>query len=178
MELRLRGIQMSHLPHLIGHPIFSRCPGSSISLGKRVTLDSSLRANPLGGTTPCILRTMTPAARLTLGDRVGVSSSILVAGNSIEIGEDTILGAGSLILDNDFHIPGPGFSWLTEYTQNSKPVKIGRGCFVGARSIVLKGVVLGDRVIVGAGSVVTKNVPPNSIVAGNPAKVVRQLSPA
>jgi acetyltransferase-like isoleucine patch superfamily enzyme len=107
-----------------------------------------------------------------------VSSSILVAGNSIEIGEDTILGAGSLILDNDFHVPGPGFSWLTEYTQNSKPVKIGRGCFVGARSIVLKGVVLGDRVIVGAGSVVTRNVPPDSVVAGNPAKVVRQLSPA
>ena len=68
-----------------------------------MTLDSSARANPLGGSSPCVLRTMTSAARLTLGDRVGLSSSIIVAGNSIEIGEDTILGAGSMVLDNDFH---------------------------------------------------------------------------
>jgi len=115
---------------------------------------------------------MSPTGRRTLGDRVGLSSCIIVAGNSIEIGEDTILGAGSLVLDNDFHAPAPGFSWLTEYSKSSKPVKIGRGCFIGARSIILKGVTLGDRVIIGAGSVVTKDIPAYSIAAGNPARIV------
>jgi len=172
LELRIRGFQISTPIRLFGHPICSRYPGSSISLGSHVTLDSSVRANPLGGSSPCVLRTMTSAARLTLGDRVGLSSSIIVAGNSVEIGQDTILGAGAMVLDNDFHALGPGFSWLTEYSKNSKPVKIGRGCFIGARSIILKGVTLGDRVIIGAGSVVTKDIPAYSIAAGNPARIV------
>ena len=172
LELRIRGFQISTPIRLFGHPICSRYPGSSISLGSHVTLDSSARANPLGGSSPCVLRTMTSAARLTLGDRVGLSSSIIVAGNSVEIGQDTILGAGAMVLDNDFHALGPGFSWLTEYSKNSKPVKIGRGCFIGARSIILKGVTLGDRVIIGAGSVVTKDIPAYSIAAGNPARIV------
>ena len=172
LELKMRGFQISSPIRLFGHPICSRFPGSSISLGSHVTLDSSPRANPLGGSSPCVLRTMTPTARLRLGDRVGLSSSVIIAGNSIEIDEDTILGAGSMVLDNDFHALGPEFSWLTEYSKNSKPVKIGRGCFIGARSIILKGVTLGDRVIIGAGSVVTKDVPAYSIAAGNPARVV------
>jgi len=175
LELKMRGFQISSPIRLFGHPICSRFPGSSISLGSHVTLDSSPRANPLGGSSPCVLRTMTSAAHLTLGDRVGLSSSVIVAGNSIEIGEDTILGAGAMVLDNDFHALGPGFSWLTEYSKNSKPVKIGRGCFIGARSIILKGVTLGDRVIIGAGSVVTKDIPAYSIAAGNPARIVRTL---
>lgn len=176
LELRMRGLQISMPIRLFGHPICSRYPGSSISLGSHVTLDSSDRANPLGGSSPCVLRTMSPTARLTLGDRVGLSSSTIVAGNSIEIGEATILGAGSMVLDNDFHAPGMGFSWLTEYSKNSKPIKIGRGCFIGARSIILKGVTLGDRVIIGAGSVVTKDVPAYSIGAGNPARIVGTIA--
>jgi len=176
LELRMRGLQISMPIRLFGHPICSRYPGSSIFLGSHVTLDSSTRANPLGGSSPCVLRTMSPTAQLTLRDRVGISSSVIVAGNSIEIGEDTILGAGSMVLDNDFHNLGPGFSWLTEYSKNSKPVKIGRGCFIGARSIILKGVTLGDRVIIGAGSVVTKDIPAYSIAAGNPARIVGSIA--
>ena len=175
LELRLRGLQISLPIRLFGHPICSRYPGSSISLGSHVTLDSSARANPLGGFSPCVLRTMTSTARLTLGDRVGLSSCVIVAANSVQIGDDTILGAGSMVLDNDFHTFGPGFSWLTEYSKNSKPIKIGRGCFIGARSIILKGVTLGDRVVIGAGSVVTKDVPAYSVAAGNPARIVRTI---
>ena len=175
LELRMRGIQFTSPIALVGQPICSRYPGSLISLGSGVTLDSAIRSNRLGGFSPCVVRTVTPTARIQLGDRVGLSNSVIVAGSSIEIGEDTIIGSGVMILDNDFHVMGTGFSWVSECSTNSKPIKIGRGCFIGSRSMILKGVTLGDRAIIGAGAVVTKDVPAYSMAAGNPARIVRTL---
>jgi galactoside O-acetyltransferase len=54
------------------------------------------------------------------------------------------------------------------------PVEIERGAWLGTQCIVLKGVTVGEEAVVGAGSVVTKDVPPGSVVAGNPAKVIRE----
>lgn len=56
---------------------------------------------------------------------------------------------------------------------NISPVRIGNNVWIGVRVIILKGINIGDNSIIGAGSVVTKNVPNNSIVVGNPAKVIR-----
>ena len=94
------------------------------------------------------------------------------------IGDNTIIGSGCLITDTDSHpilaaernLPG----W-PNYTK-SKPIVIGKNVFIGARSIVLKGVTIGDGAVVGAGSVVTKDVPANTIVAGNPAKVIKTIN--
>lgn len=79
----------------------------------------------------------------------------------IHIGKYTYVGGGSLILSNDFvrHIHCDTY--------------IGDFCFIGMNSVILPGVHIGNHSIVGAGAIVTKDVPPNVIVAGNPAKIIR-----
>ena len=61
---------------------------------------------------------------------------------------------------------------LSRIEIDARPVRIGRGCFIGARAILLKGVTLGDRAIVGAGAVVTRDVPAGHIAVGNPARIL------
>ena len=62
-------------------------------------------------------------------------------------------------------------------TTNSSPVIIKKGVWIGARSIVLKGVTIGEGAVIGSGSVVTKDIPPYTINAGNPARVIRYIPP-
>jgi acetyltransferase-like isoleucine patch superfamily enzyme len=79
----------------------------------------------------------------------------------VHIGDYTIVTFGAVVLSHD----GANDVRLDTW--------IGKNCFIGARSIILPGVEVGDNSIVGAGSVVVKNVPPHSIVAGNPARVIK-----
>ena len=85
----------------------------------------------------------------------------------IHIGENCLIASGCTILSHD-HCK----------RVNNQPLlvdtRIGKNCFIAVNSTILPGITLGDEVIVGAGSVVTKDVPSNCIVAGNPAKVIRQ----
>jgi acetyltransferase-like isoleucine patch superfamily enzyme len=67
---------------------------------------------------------------------------------------------------------GGKHNWVTTI---SKPILISKGAWIGAKSVILKGVTIGEGAIVGAGSVVSKDVPPYTIVAGNPAKIIREL---
>jgi acetyltransferase-like isoleucine patch superfamily enzyme len=75
-------------------------------------------------------------------------------------------------LDTDFHQPAGQWDWGTGPARGAKPIRIGRGVFIGARAIVLKGSAMGDRAVVGAGAVVTKPVPPRHSAVGNPARTV------
>lgn len=80
----------------------------------------------------------------------------------IHIGEETYIASGTRILAHDYCL------------KRHADTYIGKRCFIGADAIVLCGVNIGDEAIVGAGSVVTKDVPSNCIVAGNPARIIRQ----
>ena len=81
----------------------------------------------------------------------------------VHIGDETYIAFDAAILAHDM-------SRLVH-----KDVYIGKRCFIGARSIILPGVVIGDEVVVAAGAVVTRSIPSNSLVAGNPAKVLREV---
>jgi acetyltransferase-like isoleucine patch superfamily enzyme len=84
----------------------------------------------------------------------------------------------AMIFDNDFHSPEGEFRWGDAAPDNPKPIKIGRGVFIGARALVLKGVTIGDRAVIGAGAVVTKDVPTQHIAVGNPARLLSAQNPA
>lgn len=82
----------------------------------------------------------------------------------VEIDQQSIIARGVIILSHDY----------TRAT--SRKVSIGKFCMIGVNSIVLPGVTIGDSVIVGAGSVVTKDIEPNSVAAGNPAVIIKKTS--
>jgi acetyltransferase-like isoleucine patch superfamily enzyme len=79
----------------------------------------------------------------------------------IHIGEGTYIAFDAAILSHD----------MTRALKTE--TRIGKNCFIGARSVILPGITIGDCCVVGSGSIVTKDVPANSAVAGNPAKVIR-----
>ena len=171
-EARLRGVTVAGRLDLAGRPIFSVAHGSELFLGDGVTLFSAPRSNPLACAQPCVLRTLAAGAELRLERNVGLSATVLCAGRSIRVGEGTIFGSGAMVLDNDFHQPGPDWGWTFDCVTGAKPVVIGRGVFVGARAIILKGVTIGDRAVIGAGAVVVRDVPAGMVAAGNPARVI------
>lgn len=171
-EARLRGFELGERIILNGRPYLHRQTGSRIALADGVCLNSSLRSNPLGCPQPVVLRTLRPGAEIILGRGVGLSGTSVCAALRIQVGEGTFVGAGAMIFDNDFHSPVGEWTWGAAAPDNPKPIIIGRGVFIGARAIILKGVTIGDRAIVGAGAVVTKDVPARQLVAGNPARLI------
>jgi acetyltransferase-like isoleucine patch superfamily enzyme len=171
LEAQFKGVELQGRCLFQGRPILSVAPGARMTFGNGVCIASAVRANPLGLAQPSVLRAMARGASLTLGPGVGISGSVVCAGISVEIGENTILGAGAMVLDNDFHVPTGEFEWREEHQTNARAVKIGRGVFIGARAIILKGVTIGDRAVIGAGAVVTRDVPPGQLAIGNPAQV-------
>lgn len=107
-------------------------------------------------------------AVLRLGRGYCNSNVAIRCNESITIGDDVAIARDVVIMDFDAHdIEYAGY-------QMSKPVVIGNKVWIGYRAMILKGVTIGDGAIVAAGSIVTKNVPPNTIVAGVPAKVVKE----
>ncbi|HMO12755.1 MAG TPA: acyltransferase [Pirellulaceae bacterium] len=110
---------------------------------------------------------------LSIGNNNYFSNNIsIVAVGSISIGCDCLIGNNALIVDSDFH----GLAATQRRTKGeSKPVSIGNNVWIGANVTILKGVSIGENSVIGAMSLVTGDVPPNSIFAGNPAKKIRDL---
>jgi acetyltransferase-like isoleucine patch superfamily enzyme len=148
--------------------------GSSVTLGQRVTLISWSRYTALGVCHPVVLRTMTSSASIVIGDDVGISGATICSAMSVTIGSRSMLGADVIVCDTDFHpvLPEGRRHAKTPTPRNDDAVKIGTDVFVGARSIVLKGATIGDGSVIGAGSVVTGDVPARSVAAGVPARVI------
>lgn len=162
--------------HTNGIPYVMVARGGTFSIGKNFAMNNGIKGNPIGCYERCTFF-VDRGAVLTIGDNVGMSQAALICHKSIFIGNNVKIGGGVCIYDTDFHSLDPVIRRSSEDLKNraEKPVVIGNDVFIGAKSIILKGVTIGENSVIGAGSVVTKSVPANQIWAGNPAKFIKNI---
>ena len=111
--------------------------------------------------------------RIEIGNNVFINyGASLSAHQRVRIGDSCQLGSYACLMDNDYHgVEERGRAG------ESKPIILGRNVWLGVRVIVLKGVTIGDNAVIGAGSVVTRDIPANCLAAGVPARVIRAFEP-
>ena len=172
--LRSLGLDLHGSVHFIGLPLVSLFQGSQIRIGGGSHLCSRSFGTALGITHPLVLRTLTSEAKILIGERVGISGGSICSAKEIQIGSGCLIGADVLIADTDFHPLRPSERHDSQKAfAEAKPVQIMDNVFIGARVIVLKGVTIGIGSVIGAGSVVTQDIPAGCIAAGNPCRVIR-----
>ena len=121
-------------------------------------------------------------SKISIGKQVVIRPNTMLFADPREGGEGIVIEDGAMI-GSGVHI----YTQNHRYESSEKPiidqghmpseeVKLCRGCWIGANAIILPGVVVGENAVVGAGSIVTRNVPPGAIVAGNPARPIKQIS--
>lgn len=122
---------------------------------------------------------MEEKASIYIGNNVGISASCLWIYKSLRIGDRTKIGGDCIIIDSDAH----SLNYLERRNgetdrprAKSKGIVIEEDVLIGARCIILKGVTIGARSIIGAGSVISKDIPADCIAAGNPAKVIKLIN--
>lgn len=159
-----------------GHPYIYRVKGSSIIFEDGVTLRSNWKPATSGSVHECRLMTLKPGAEIYIGENAGMSGVSICCSKRVLIGEYVGLGANVSIIDTDFHPVNP---YLRKYANDenvkSKEIEIGDYAWIGTNSMILKGVHIGRGAVIGAGSVVTQDVPDLTIYAGNPAKFIKNV---
>lgn len=171
----LAGVRWGHGWRFYGVPILQKHRRSTLLIGDRLELRSIAHSNALGPFHPVILSTRRPGARLVIGHGFGMTGGTICVEEAVTIGDEVWVGANTTITDTDFHPLDLAARLARPLDGATAPVVIEDGVFIGMQSLVLKGVTIGERSVIGAGSVVTGDIPPGVIAAGNPARVIRPL---
>lgn len=151
-----RAKQVGRRAQVLGAPVVT---ATDLQIGDDFKVWSGHRTTLIGGW-----------GRLRIGDRVFVNvGTTLLAVQEIVVGDDVAFANEVYVMDSNSH-------GVEGRSHVQAPIRIGDGTWLGARAMVLPGVTIGKRVLVAAGAVVTRDVPDDVLVAGNPARVVRSLS--
>jgi acetyltransferase-like isoleucine patch superfamily enzyme len=173
IELSIKKIKCGKNVRFWSNMYVVRYPESSISIGDNCGFRSDKNSNMIGVNRKCMLSTHSKTASISIGNNCGFSGTVLGAKEKIVIGNDVLCGANTLITDFDWHGILPHERKTS--SGDSRPIIIGNNVFIGYGTLVLKGVTIGDNSVIGANSVVTKDIPANVIAGGNPCKVLKNL---
>lgn len=175
IQLRYKKVEFKNIT--IYGRIYVHGPKHRVFIGDGVVINSDEKYNPTSGFSHSHLL-CNEVGVIRIGDSCGISSVCITSYSEggVTIGNNVTIGSGVCIWDTDFH-PIKAIDRINQIDERtiSKAVVIQDGVFIGARTLVLKGVTIGENSVVGAGSVVTRNIPPNEIWAGNPANFVKKL---
>lgn len=147
---------------------------NDIGIGDNFYFSSGNGVNPIASNLQGAIY-LENGASLKIGNNVGMSSTRLWIHESARIGNNVKIGGCVLITDTDAH----PMDYMARRSSNegtkSAPVVIEDDVWIGAHCIILKGVTIGARSVIGAGSVVTKSIPADCVAAGNPCRVIKNL---
>jgi acetyltransferase-like isoleucine patch superfamily enzyme len=120
--------------------------------------------------------TLAPRARIEIGAGCFLNRNTMFAAyEEIEVGDHTMFANGCFVGDADHRFDDPDTPVTWQGFASKGPVRIGSNCWFGVNCVVTSGVTIGDRCVVGANSVVTEDLPPGTISAGAPARVVKEI---
>ena len=168
LKMRFVGVDYGKKNRFYGLTKFKKAALANIRLGRGCSFRSNHTSNLIGINRPCIISALEPNADLTIGDNCGFSGTVVGCFERIVIGNNVRCGANTLITDSDWHLNDPRAA-------KPRPVVIEENVWLGEGVKVLKGVRIGANSVIGAGSVVTKDIPANVVAAGNPCLVIKNL---
>lgn len=164
-------VQLEGQVKFLGSPKFRNLGNIRIGEGTRIISDNR---NVVGSEIQTMFETGI-YGQIIIGKNVGISNCCIVAQSRVEIEDRVYIGGGVRIYDNDFHSTDPDQRINHPENIPSKAIVIKTHAFIGGHSIILKGLTIGENAVIGAGSIVTKDVGKNEIWAGVPAKKVGEV---
>lgn len=175
-KAKLLGVQCGKGIRAHGTVGLMRWPGGKICIEDKVSLISSWRrATAAALAFPVRLRVFGPGAEINIGPESQLSGiSITARSKTINIGSRVLIAPNCIIVDSDFHAPWPASERINSPgLENDRSVSIGNNAWIGMNCVILKGSQIGDGAIIGAGSVVTGEIPANAVAVGCPARVIK-----
>jgi len=175
LRFSMYGISYGHNLKIHGKLYLKLFPDVKVTIGDNFYCSSGRYVNALCSNKRGIFY-LVHDAELIIGNNVGMSSPVIWCNKRIVIGDNVKIGANTIILDMDCHAHSfmDRRNDITDWAEPQE-IKIGNDVLIGMNTTILKGVTIGDRAIVGASSVVTKDIPADSVAVGNPARIIKTI---